>query len=171
MDNEFNPIGLSAILGQLKTMISGLKPGMYNQALEVLNGATIGKHIRHIHDFYKAVVQGAADGIIDYNRRDRDEAIENSPELAIQQFELWLSMLETLDTDNEVLVCASIGYGATPAMIKSSLEREMMYAYDHAIHHLALIKIGFDSAHDQRLPADFGVAPSTLHHHKNLTNG
>ncbi|MBL0084593.1 MAG: hypothetical protein IPP37_20115 [Saprospiraceae bacterium] len=171
MDNEFNPIGLSAILSQLKTMISGLKPGMYNQALEVLNGATIGKHIRHIHDFYKAVVQGAADGIIDYNRRDRDEAIENSPELAIQQFELWLSMLETLNTDNEVLVCASIGYGATPAMIKSSLEREMMYAYDHAIHHLALIKIGFDSAHDQRLPADFGVAPSTLHHHKKLTNG
>ena len=166
MNNEFHPIGLSAILGQLKTMISGLKPGMYNQALEVLNGATIGKHLRHIHDFYKAVVEGAADGIIDYNRRDRDEAIENSPELAIHHFELWHAKLEVLNKENEVLVSASIGYEDKPTMIKSSIEREMMYAYDHAIHHLALIKIGFESAHDQRLPADFGVAPSTLHHHK-----
>ena len=171
MNNETNAIGLAAILEQLKILVNGLKPGMYHQPLEVLNGVTLGKHVRHIHDFYKAVVDGAAGGIIDYNHRDRDEAIENSPDLAIHQFELWITKLKCLNCEKEVVVSASIGYGAVSTMIKSSLDREMMYAYDHAIHHLALIKIGYDSAHDQKLPANFGVAPSTLHHHKNLSNG
>ena len=49
--------------------------------------------------------------------------------------------------------------------------RELMYGYDHAIHHLALIRIGFESVHTIQLPSYFGVARSTLSFHKKKKNG
>lgn len=166
MNTMQNPAGLPSIIDQLSTMIADLGEGLYDQPLEVLNGASLGKHIRHIHDFYKAIVVGAADGIIDYNRRDRNEEVEKSPDLALSLLSQWQAELDLLEKDKEVWISPSMGYGAQNANIKSSIEREMMYAFDHAIHHLALIKIGYESVHDQKLPVAFGVAPSTLYYHQ-----
>ena len=45
----------------------------------------------------------------------------------------------------------------------SSMGRELQYAFDHAIHHLAIIRMGLET-HFPEIPVDkdLGVAPSTL---------
>jgi hypothetical protein len=50
--------------------------------------------------------------------------------------------------------------------VDSSVGRELMYAFDHAIHHIAIIKIGIKAAFPQiQIPQEIGVAPSTIRYH------
>ncbi|MGY8901828.1 MAG: hypothetical protein ACKVI1_04480, partial [Flavobacteriales bacterium] len=47
--------------------------------------------------------------------------------------------------------------------IDTTVERELVYCMDHAIHHLAIIKISLiESGVDLKMEADLGVASSTL---------
>ena len=49
----------------------------------------------------------------------------------------------------------------------SNLDRELVYNIEHAIHHMALIKIGIKEVAPQlQLPEGFGVANSTIRHKK-----
>ena len=53
--------------------------------------------------------------------------------------------------------------------IHSSIGRELMYAYDHAIHHLAMVKIGMNVHYPEvSINKDLGVAPSTLKYRKQI---
>ena len=48
-------------------------------------------------------------------------------------------------------------------IIKSSVERELVYCLEHAIHHMALIKVAaIDQSIVEKVGANFGVAPSTI---------
>ena len=54
-----------------------------------------------------------------------------------------------------------------PSLLKSTFGRELMYAVDHAIHHLALVKIGInDSFKNIQLDPQMGIAPSTIRFRK-----
>ena len=51
----------------------------------------------------------------------------------------------------------------TRPMVLSTVGRELMYAFDHATHHLAIIRIGLkECMPDLELDKDFGKAPSTI---------
>jgi hypothetical protein len=52
-------------------------------------------------------------------------------------------------------------------IVQSSIGRELLFAYDHAVHHLAIIRIGIKAAcPDVLLPASVGVAPATVKYHQ-----
>ena len=54
-----------------------------------------------------------------------------------------------------------------PIRVASNFERELVYNIEHAIHHMALIKIGIKEVAPQlQLPEGFGVANSTIRHKK-----
>jgi hypothetical protein len=53
--------------------------------------------------------------------------------------------------------------------METSVFRELTYNIEHAVHHMAMIKIGLrDVAPYVVLPPDFGIAMSTLRHKASL---
>ena len=51
--------------------------------------------------------------------------------------------------------------------INSSVERELAYNIEHAIHHMAIIKIAVNTVFPRvQLPQNFGVAYSTVRYQK-----
>lgn len=48
-------------------------------------------------------------------------------------------------------------------IIESTIGREVMYAFDHAVHHMAIIKIGLiENFPDKTIDVNLGIAPSTV---------
>ncbi len=55
-------------------------------------------------------------------------------------------------------------------MIASNFYRELIYNIEHAVHHMAIMKIGvLEVAPYVSMPLDFGVAVSTIRHKKSET--
>ena len=73
--------------------------------------------------------------------------------------------------DNVIL---EVSYGKTDkdsVKIKSSLERELAYNIEHAIHHMAIIKIAVQTVFPKvKLADNFGVAFSTVRYQKSEGN-
>jgi uncharacterized damage-inducible protein DinB len=133
----------------------------------------VGKHIRHIIDFYDCFLTGWHKKI-DYDARKRDKRFENERQYGIQKIKETVDALNHLpavldESDNRLLVKndeSSGGSGKSPFSF-STLERELQFLKFHAVHHFAIIAMilriqGFE------LPGDFGVATSTLQYLKNL---
>jgi uncharacterized damage-inducible protein DinB len=54
--------------------------------------------------------------------------------------------------------------------LTTTVKRELVYNIEHAVHHMALMKIGIrEIAPGISLPADFGIAASTLRHQSAAT--
>jgi uncharacterized damage-inducible protein DinB len=148
-------------LDLLTALLSSLDPALYTRPLPLLNGAWIGKHIRHILDFYLCLHLVQRDGEISYDDRARNEGLEQDPLEALRTIGLIREFLENL-TDDHPLVLRTWQQDRK-LRIESSLSRELLYACEHGIHHLALLRVTLNgSGIHPPLPEAFGVAPSTL---------
>ena len=156
----------SSILDQLIDVIKQMSSEDYIRPLEIYNGSTIGKHFRHIHDFYSCLIQGSRIGCIDYCQRDRNEALELQPEEISMSFSNMKEDIASLDTSKDIDIYGDFEYmNGTRPMATSSIGRELLYAYDHAVHHLAIIKLGIKAEiPDVEIDSNIGVAASTLRH-------
>lgn len=135
--------------------------------LSVFNESTLGQHFRHIFDFYDCLLRGASVGLVDYASRKRNERMEQDPgfaRAAFQQMEVACNKLHESQQLNVRADFSSFLDEGRP-IVGSSVGRELMFAFDHAVHHLALIKIGLKEAlPDIELDEQLGVAPSTIKH-------
>lgn len=137
----------------------------YAQPLDVFNGSTLGQHFRHILDFYRCLQLGAIENIVDYERRERDTLAEQNPAFAVQAFFDVCDNIERCNVDERIMVRAdfSARMEDNRPLVQSSIGRELMFAYDHAVHHLAIIKIGLRTAFPHiTINEQLGVAPSTI---------
>ena len=156
------------IKDQLESVLLPLTNDQYSASLDVFNGSSVGKHVRHIIDFYVCIVNGCCSDCLDYNARERNETIENNKEAALGALSQVIECEELTDGDKmlEIVTDFSSEEGDIRPIVKSSVGRELMYAFDHAIHHLAIIKMGlrasFPSLH---ISNHIGVAPSTIKYH------
>ena len=138
---------------------------MYVSPVEIFSGATIGKHVRHIYDFYQTIIKGAKDQLLDYNARDRDPLIELSPLHAIQVFTELSKEIFSMDELRFVQIRSDYDPSCDDdrCLVNSSIGRELLYAFDHAVHHLAIIKMGLVIQFPEFIiPSSMGVAPSTV---------
>ena len=162
------------IFDQLGVLLNQLTDEEYCLAPEIFSGATVGKHYRHIIEFFQAVSLANQTDTICYDNRLRDPRIETSRAFA---GELLLDMKQALsEIDNEkgliLIGDLSIRDEAEDASIITSVLREFHYSVEHAIHHMAIIKMGIRSAFPHvEIPADFGVAPSTLRYQQAASAG
>lgn len=159
--------GTAFITRQINQLLSAIHHQAYSMPLQVFNNSTLGQHFRHIFDFYDCLIRGASDGIVDYASRKRNEQMEKDPRYAEQLFREMEQSCATLRESQLLEVRADFSSLPTDGrpLVGSTVGRELMFAYDHAIHHLALIKIGMREAlPGVAIDEKLGVAPSTLKH-------
>ncbi len=150
-------------LFQLKDLLNSILPEDYIRKTEVLAGATIGQHIRHIVEFYLLLISGSFGDTICYDKRERNIQIENDPSYAIQTIEKLIPGIDTLIEENPVKLQADFTPdGTSEELINSSVGRELAYSIEHSIHHQAIIKAGLIAMGLKDLTnEDFGLAYST----------
>ena len=156
-------------LYQLIDLLQRLSPEDYTHKPEILSGASIGQHIRHIVEFYLLLVSGSFTDAISYDRRERDIRLESNPEFAIATINAVLSGILTLNVDSPIFIEADYTTeGASKNRIASSVGRELAYCIEHSIHHQALIKAGLIALGLKKLTdGHFGVAYSTIRFREN----
>lgn len=153
---------LLSIIRQINHVIAQLKPEDYRMPLAEFENNSLGQHFRHILEFFQCLEDGMQSGTIDYAARNRNPLYENSPDVALAAFEAFSTELSVFDPALSVQVRAEFGSDDRPCY-DSTLGRELLFVYDHAIHHLAIVKIGLNCrfAHIE-VEKHLGVSPSTV---------
>ncbi len=169
VSNPHNTLTQIAInsLDDLRHYLVVIDPVVYQSALELLSGSTIGQHTRHIIEFYNCLLDqnGSNDiPVINYAKRVRDIRIESAPAYALACLSRICDQLMEIDLEKQCyLDCEE--HGQKDLKVLSTIERELIYNIEHTIHHLAIVKIALKvTAPAIDLPEHFGVAPSTIHH-------
>ncbi len=122
---------------------------------------SVGGQFRHNLDFVNSLLNGIADGRIDYNKRERDLRVEEVREFAIARFRIAIHRLSSLSSrqfSRSIPVRSEIDQDT---WLSSSIAREAEFVHSHTVHHHALIAeklAGYGIA----VTENFGVAPSTL---------
>lgn len=153
-----------AKLNEIQGLLSQLPAAIYTKPREILNEATIGQHFRHILEFYICLKQGTATGTVSYDDRKRDVQIETDLDYVMKIIQELTNFIGGISTDQSLILKAS--YSDTSGkntLIKTTLFRELAYALDHTVHHLAIIRIALMEEKDEvTVDSNFGVAPSTV---------
>lgn len=150
-------------LHQLEDSLNLLTNEQYSQKTDILFGASIGQHTRHVVEMFMCLQKGYFTGVVNYETRKRELTLENSKEAAI---ELIHAIESGLYFDNKDLILEA-GFDihtSETISFDTNYFREIAYNLEHTIHHMALIRIGINIVSDIILPKDFGVASSTIKH-------
>ncbi len=148
-------------LSQLVTVLGTMRAEDYHTPLPVLSGGTIGRHVRHLVEFYQCLFAGLVTGTVDYDARTRNPVLEEELTLAVAALEYLMRRLGEIGPDQPMTLCTRYTPGEK-VTIPTTLYRELVYNLEHCIHHQATIRIGLQAL-SQPLPSEtFGVAPSTL---------
>ena len=157
------------ILSQIFDLIEQLSPSEYSAQLDMLNGNSIGKHVRHVLEFFELFVDGCAKGLINYDKRKHTLLYETDTEAALAKIESLIKEgIEDISFGKDVIL--EVNYTSSEeesGKIKSSVERELAYNIEHAIHHMAIMKIAAQTVFPKvKLVKNFGVAFSTIRYQK-----
>jgi uncharacterized damage-inducible protein DinB len=128
---------------QLMSLLNSISESDYTKENDILTGATIGQHIRHILEFYLLLVSGSFTGTISYDKRERNPRIENNLAFARDTINLLIPAIRLINEEDSVMLEADYTIdGSTTNTVNSSVGRELAYCIEHSIHHQALIKAG-----------------------------
>lgn len=152
---------IQQLFDQLQTIIHSLSDQQYKTPGNLLEGATIGQHIRHIIELFFELETGYETGVVNYDNRKRDRRIETDRLFAIKKLDALNSLIEK--PDRKLLLRA----GYDPASddttgVETNYFRELIYNLEHTVHHMALIRVGVRECSAIQLSNDFGIAVSTL---------
>lgn len=152
------------LLDQLKGVITQLSSLAYIQPIEVLSGSSLGQHIRHTLEFFICLQDAHINGEINYDTRKHDRFLEEDEKLAAKITDSIKEHIEKHPDDFELIMKANYEVNGNETLsIKTTYHRELAYNIEHAIHHMALIKIGLATSFPHvKLPEHFGVASSTV---------
>ena len=153
-----------SILQQIFEMMSQLSADEYSAELELLNGNSIGKHVRHVLEFFEILTKGAGIGLINYDQRSHSPIFETDVKKTLIRVNQLKDEVAQLAMGKEVFLEVSYARSDDEVVkIKSSVERELAYNIEHAIHHMAIMKIAIQTVFPNvTLPDNFGVAYSTV---------
>ena len=145
---------LQATLTQLQDVLSELSNEEYGKPLEILSNASIGQHTRHIIEFFQTLTESYDAGIVNCELAQRELSTIMD---AISRKDKELLLVGTYASDT-----------AEEFSVRSTYYRELIYNLEHAVHHMAMIKIGIRASTHVKVPADFGVASATILYKKSI---
>lgn len=151
---------------ELKNAIGLLDENQYSGPSKVLNGTSIGEHVRHIIELFQCLTIQYHLGVICYDKRERNKRVETERAFAIQCINNLSNTIQ--QSDKPLLLVQELE--EKECQFNTTYERELLYNLEHCIHHQALIKIALMHFPDISVPEHFGVAPSTMRHRKSLSS-
>jgi len=157
-----------SIIDQLENMLTQIAADDLSKPSPSLSNATVGQHLRHTIEFFLCLESGFREGMINYDNRAHDKLIEADKFIALDAIRRIRAFV--VATNNDCPLRLDVGYDRYSddfVTIQTNYFRELVYNIEHAVHHMALIKIGIrEVAGYVNLPGDFGVAVSTLRYTK-----
>jgi hypothetical protein len=160
-------------LRQGETILAEISDETYTRKVAVAFNASIGGHYRHCLDHFAMLLAAAVAGDLNYDHRERGTLVENDRFAALnatRELRVGFEKLNPNFLARHLNVTCQTSYSTGGSQVSSStLGREVMYAVAHAVHHFALIGVMAEIM-EVKLPAGFGVAPSTLKHQAETAN-
>jgi hypothetical protein len=151
------------VLKQGRDLLGQIDDQTFVRAVPPIFNYGIGSHMRHCFDFFDCFLNGLAARHIDYDSRERDEALEIDRGAAMQKIEAIIQQMTQLTIASEhMMVSVRLEDAASNQQWShSSIARELQSLKSHTIHHYALIAVllrlqGIEP-HEE-----FGVSTSTL---------
>lgn len=153
------------ILRQLEGVVRQIMPADFSRPSETLGGATIGQHIRHTVEFFLCFQKGCQQGVVNYDERAHDVLIETRREVALASLRSLIVFVSNLQENSELELQSCYDPDGSYETLGTSAMRELVYNVEHAVHHMAMIKIGLkEVAPYVQVGEDFGIAASTIRH-------
>ena len=151
-------------LEEIKSLLLQFSEELYTAPRGILSEATIGQHFRHILEFYVCLEKGNKTGSVSYDERERNVLLETDMVYAMKSIEKLIQFLSSLKNDHSLTMKANYSDANEElTIIQTSLYRELAYALDHTVHHLAIVKIALsEEVESVQVDSNFGVAPSTI---------
>ena len=145
---------------QLEDMLVRMHPGDYTQQAALLQNASIGQHVRHLLEIFRELNKGYETGIINYELRERNTLLERDPLAAAGCLK---DIRAEVSKTDRVLRLQALGAAGAACCVdtETNYVRELAYAVDHAIHHMALIRVGLQLSAYEMKDENFGVAFAT----------
>ncbi|WP_051633198.1 hypothetical protein [Thermonema rossianum] len=157
------PLLIAETLQELSAVLKQLPSGFYGQSLPLLEGNSVGMHVRHMIEFFECLIKQVPEGNIDYDLRERQKHIEEDRQMALAAIENIRTHLMGITEDKPLQLKALVLPDVEKITVPSTLFRELVYNLEHVIHHAALIRVAIlHYCPEVSLPAHFGLAPSTL---------
>lgn len=152
------------ILFQLTELVKQIDEKDFVKPSASLSNSTIGQHLRHTLEFFLCFEKGYEDGLINYDKRAHDKLIETDKFIALETLSRISGFIQALNSNKELRL--EVGYNLAAddfVTIDTNAVRELVYNIEHAVHHMAIMKIGVrEIASYIPLPPDFGIAASTI---------
>ncbi|MEO8173152.1 MAG: hypothetical protein ABI581_08720 [Sediminibacterium sp.] len=149
------------LLTQVQALLDQLSDQQFIVSMDVLSGASLGQHTRHILEFYLELIRQYDEGKINYDARERNHTIESDRSIAINCLQFIIDHIER--DDKQLLIMGDYGIKDQQVFtIPTNYYRELMYNLEHTVHHMAFMRIGVNAVSPIVLAEDFGVAVSTV---------
>lgn len=149
-------------LEELKELLQQITNTEYCFPCTELSGSTIGEHTRHIIEMFQCLTFQYESGIVNYDKRQRNILIQTNIITAVQALE---TIKISIDKINKEIILQQIIDGEE-IRINSNYHRELLYNFEHCIHHQALIKVALLKCKKITVSENFGIARSTIEYRK-----
>lgn len=161
---------LSRLLSELAVVLARLTDEQYVRHPVGSFRSSIGAHVRHCLDHYRALIAAASTGELNYDNRERNTAIELDRHAAMVELASLrdrIGMLSTQAISRDVWLTTLLASDGKSVKVASSLGREVSFVISHTVHHNAVLaamlnELGVES------PARLGYAPATIQHEATL---
>ena len=160
----------SETLSQLAVIVDRILPQDFSKPSEALGGSTIGQHIRHTLEFFTCLQRGYENGTVNYDERPHDHQVQSDKEIALESLKTMITFISNLQDDRPLSLQVSYdSEGSRFHTVKTTLMREVVYNIEHAVHHMALIRIGLSEvAPYVQVGEGFGIAASTVRYNRSI---
>ncbi|MDX2189790.1 MAG: DinB family protein [Bacteroidota bacterium] len=157
------------LLNQLMDLLQQIDAKEYSKPVKCLDGNTVGKHVRHIIEFYFELFNGYQTGEIDYDNRKRSLKLETDKNEVINHINQIHNKIFEISENKSLILKVTLQDDIEKEIISTTYFRELAYNMEHIIHHFAIIKIAIENEFDNiSLNQNFGVAYSTINYQKTI---
>jgi hypothetical protein len=137
----------------------------YKLELKTLKHSSVGKHVRHIVEFYECLLFNPEAYSVNYDNRKRNGLLEENVKYTLDYITEIIDTIKQLSVNKRMQLISV--YNTETISIETTLYRELSYNIEHTVHHLAIISIALPLHFPYILiPENFGYAESTIQNFK-----
>jgi len=162
-------LACTRILQQLSDLVRTIHQEDFVKPSPTLSNSTVGQHLRHTLEFFICLQQGYQAGLVNYDKRAHDKLIESDKFIALANIQSILDFVNEFQNRPLKLEASYDLVEDNFVTVETNAVRELVYNIEHAVHHMAIMKIGIrEVAPYLELPTDFGIAVSTIRYHETV---